>query len=171
MGVIGYPDPILTPIPSRRTYEQEIERILSYKYVSTDIKSKNVTPYFLTRDGDGIRITELSHDMKVMEADTISIKKGGRMPFKFVPDYDRNTATFPVAKEVLSALGGVDMARRVKKRIGDVPTEKLDVFRKFVAGGEGLEIKCDALVDSKLGLYSIGVEVVGADEAFLFSAG
>ena len=87
--------------------------------------------------------------------------KDGSLGAFFQPDYDRNAAAYPVAEEFLSNRRGIDMSRRVKKRIKDVPSEKLAVFQQFIEGGDGIEVVCGSASGIPTMEYSFVVKLAG----------
>eukprot|EP00985_Skeletonema_marinoi_P015772 scaffold8248_cov76-Skeletonema_marinoi.AAC.1 len=61
------------------------------------------------------------------------------------PDYDRNSAEFPVAMELMDRKPK-DLSRKVLKCINSVPAGKRDVFKKFVDRGDGMSVECTKIV-------------------------
>ena len=62
-----------------------------------------------------------------------------------LPDYDRKAANYPIAMELMDRKPK-DLSRKVLKCIDSVPAGKRDVFKKFVARGEGMSVECAKIV-------------------------
>eukprot|EP00985_Skeletonema_marinoi_P024696 scaffold17398_cov155-Skeletonema_marinoi.AAC.23 len=60
------------------------------------------------------------------------------------PDYDRNSAEFPVAMELMDRKPK-DLSRKVLKCFNSVPAGKRDVFKKFVSREE-ISVECTKVV-------------------------
>jgi hypothetical protein len=132
--------------PEAETPEQATERILGYKFVSLNAKdcsSISASPISFTRrvEDDTIVFQEYSKDMvpqflELQKYETFDQDK------KFIyPDYNRNIADYPVAKRIMARTAlKVDLTRRVKKCIKDVPPDNFEVFHKFMELGENIHV-------------------------------
>ena len=132
--------------PEAETPEQATERILGYKFVSLnaqDCSSISVSPVSFSRrvEDDNIVVQEYSKDMvpqflELQKYNTFDQDK------KFMyPDYNRNIADYPVAKRIMARTAlKVDLTRRVKKCIKDVPPDSFEVFLKFMELGENINV-------------------------------
>lgn len=126
-----------------------MERIFGYKYVSINEKGHKPTitdlPMSFSRSNEGsIVVQTYSKNMEPVSQEMMTESCFFEQYQRYVyPDYDRNTADYPVTREIMAriSLKG-DLTRRVKKRIKDVPKDKLDIFLKFMELGEGITVRC-----------------------------
>jgi hypothetical protein len=151
-------DPLLLPpFPGPETSESTMERIFGYKYVSLNEKGHRPTitdlPMSFSRGQNGsIVVKKYSKNMEPvsqgMMTESCFLEQYQRYLY---PDYDRNTADYPVTREIMArvSLKG-DLTRRVKKSIKDVPKNKLDIFLKFMELGEGITVRCGIVLKSSI---------------------
>ena len=134
----------LDSYPQRETPAQSLQRILEYKYLS----DKDDRPLCINlherneEEGDKYVIEYLDVNRRfVVNAAYLHqmIAEG------LIPDYDRNTASYPIAMELMDRKPK-DLSRKALKCINSVPADKRDVFKKFVNRGEGISVECAKVV-------------------------
>ena len=133
--------------PEAETPEQATERILGYKFVSLNAKddcsSISASPISFTRrvEDDTIVFQEYSKDMVPQFLELQKYENFEQDKRFMYPDYNRNIADYPVAKRIMARTAlKVDLTRRVKKCIKDVPPGNLEVFHKFMELGENIHV-------------------------------
>ena len=92
--------------------------------------------------------------------------KGQGPQINFLPDYDRNAADYPVARQIMSLSRVDDMTRRVKKCVNDVPAGKMNAtFLKFMERGQCVHVKCDKSSSKALSglVYRCEVKLLGGE--------
>lgn len=137
--------PSFFPVPE--TPQQEMKRILSYKHISTGpCGFYEQVPVSITPKENGkFNVQMFTNDKKRVEktVELVDFSRQFELGFNFLPDYDRNAATYPVAREIMNRVNhDVDVSRRAKKRIGDVPHNIRDAYLKFLERGENIQIRC-----------------------------
>jgi hypothetical protein len=138
--------------PEAETPEQATERILGYKFVSLNAKddcssiSASPISFTLRVEDDTIVFQEYSKDMVPQFLEPQKYENFDQDKKFMYPDYNRNIADYPVAKRIMARTAlKVDLTRRVKKCIKDVPPGNLEVFLKFMELGENIKVMVLAL--------------------------
>ena len=151
--------------PVKETHEEAVERILGYKYVSipsieykpllfandgSRISSQTVyapdQPVSVTQKADGnVVIQQLTNDLEPIDGKYIeTLPNQLETLVDLLPDYDRNIADYPVAKEIMTRTSqnfADSLMRRVKKCMKDVPPKSMEVYKAFMERGEGIYVK------------------------------
>ena len=141
---INVGDLSLDSYPQRETPAQSIQRILLYKYLSDEddrpicinLHEKN------EEEGDKYVIEYLDVNRRFV-VNTAYLHQ--MIAEGLIPDYDRNTASYPIAMELMDRKPK-DLSRKALKCINSVPAGKRDVFKKFVDRGEGISVDCAKVV-------------------------
>jgi len=133
----------LDAYPQRETPEQTLQRILGYKYLSDkDDRPICIKLHEKNEEGGDKYVIEYLDVNRRFVVNTAYLHK---MMADLRPDYDRNSAEFPVAMELMDRKPK-DLSRKVLKCINSVPAGKRDVFKKFVDRGENMSVECMKLV-------------------------
>ena len=131
--------------PQRETPEESLQRILQYKYLS----DKDGRPLCINLDeedeeGGDKYVIEYLDVQKRFAVNTAYLHQ--MIASGLLPDYDRKAANYPIAMELMDRKPPKDLSRKALKCINSVPADKRDVFKKFVARGEGMSIECAKIV-------------------------
>jgi hypothetical protein len=175
----------LPNFPCPETHEQSLERILSYKYLSSNTEGSDrpVSVSLVLKTNDSVLRKQeyTTNDMEELEEKFVDyhVKDSGFFRKAVLPDYDRNAATYPVARKIMGGLRVADLTRHATKRAKDVPVEQLDAYNKFVERGGNIQVDCtisnemtkagipmdsgsiELLNCKELGLNRFGKEIVG----------
>ena len=133
----------LDAYPQRETPAQTLQRILGYKYLSDkDDRPICINLHEKNKEGGDKYVIEYLDVNRRFVVNTAYLHK---MMADLLPDYDRNSADYPVAMELMDRKPK-DLSRKVLKCINSVPAGKRDVFKKFVDRGENMSVECMKLV-------------------------
>ena len=132
----------LDAYPQRETPAQTLQRILGYKYLSDkDDRPICINFHEKNEEGGDKYVIEYLDVNRRFVVNTAYLHK---MMADLRPDYDRNSAEFPVAMELMDRKPK-DLSRKVLKCINYVPAGKRDVFKKFVSREE-ISVECTKVV-------------------------
>eukprot|EP00985_Skeletonema_marinoi_P001643 scaffold663_cov86-Skeletonema_marinoi.AAC.2 len=132
----------LDAYPQHETPAQTLQRILGYKYLSDkDGRPICINLHEKNEEGGDKYVIEYLDVNRRFVVNTAYLHK---MMAVLVPDYDRNSAEFPVAMEIMDRKPK-DLSRKVLKCVNSVPAGKRDVFKKFVTR-EGISVECMKIV-------------------------
>ena len=132
----------LDAYPQRETPAQTLQRILGYKYLSDkDDRPICINLHEKNEEGGDKYVIEYLDVNRRFVVNTAYLHK---MMADLRPDYDRNSANYPIAMELMDRKPK-DLSRKVLKCIDSVPAGKRDVFKKFVSREE-ISVECTKVV-------------------------
>ena len=134
----------LDSYPQNETPAQSLQRILQYKYLSDeDDRPLCINLHERNEEGGDKYVIEYLDVNRRYVVNAAYLHQ--MIAVGLIPDYDRDAASYPIAMELMDRKPK-DLSRKAFKCINSVPSDKRDVFKKFVDRGEGISVECAKFV-------------------------